>query len=87
MIEGCRIFWPRYPTTDIKSGACRVRSLEVEINIKPERMAFLKFIIEGFGHLALPVTLSAKEGKIKLLLSPHEKDRWEAIQKDLQGLF
>ena len=63
------------------------RSLEVEINIKPERMAFLKFIIEGFGHLALPVTLSAKEGKMKLLLSPHEKDRWEAIQKDLQGLF
>jgi len=62
-----------------------MESLEVVISIRPERMAFLKFIIEGFGHLALPVTLSAKEGKIKLLIAPQEKYRWEEIWKDLQS--
>ncbi|OAQ20180.1 DUF4911 domain-containing protein [Thermosulfurimonas dismutans] len=62
-----------------------MESLEVVISIRPERMAFLKFIIEGFGHLALPVTLSAKEGKIKLLISPQEKDRWEEIWEDFQS--
>jgi len=62
-----------------------VKSHEVYIRIRPEKMAFLKFIIEGLGHLALPVTLSVKEGQIKLLISPQEKSRWEAIWKDLQA--
>ena len=56
----------------------------MELEIAPSRLAFLRFVLEGFGHLALPVTLSGEEGRVKLLLSPGEEERWEKIFRDLE---
>lgn len=61
-----------------------MRSVEVEFTVAPSRLAFLRFVLEGFGHMALPVTLSGKQGRVKLLVSPGEEDRWEKIFRDLE---
>ncbi|QJA06702.1 DUF4911 domain-containing protein [Thermosulfurimonas marina] len=58
-------------------------SRRIRVRVRPERLAFLKYVLEGCGHLALPVTLSGKEGLVELLVSPGEEGRWKALWEDL----
>ena len=59
------------------------RSVRTRIRVRPGRLAFLRYVLEGCGHLALPVTLSGEEGLVELLISPGEVRRWEALWEDL----
>jgi len=60
-----------------------LESSRVKIRVHTRRLAFLRYVLEGCGHLALPVTLAPQEGLVELLLSPGEEPRWEALWEDL----
>ncbi len=45
-------------------------TLRVEIN--PSQIAYLKFLLEGYDHLALPVVVDGKKAEIKMLIPPSE---------------
>ncbi len=60
-----------------------MQSTVMEIKIPPRSLAFLRFVLEGFGHLALPVTLSGREGRVRFLISPGEEERFQRLLEDL----
>ncbi|MBX6422408.1 DUF4911 domain-containing protein [Thermosulfurimonas sp. F29] len=60
-----------------------MESAKVELRVNPRRLSFLRFLLEGFGHLALPVTLSGREGRVLLLVHPDEEERLRGILRDL----
>ena len=50
-------------------GAPRLpRSLDVFLRIRPERISWLRFLLEGYDGLAVLTTLSAAEGLVRLRL-------------------
>lgn len=50
-------------------GAPRLpRSLEVFLRIRPERISWLRFLLEGYDGLAVLTTLSAADGVVQLRL-------------------
>ena len=44
------------------------RSLEVFLCIRPERISWLRFLLEGYDGLAVLTTLSAADGVVRLRL-------------------
>ena len=61
------------------------RLAEFDTRIAPERIHFLKFILEGYDGLALLSTLNEKEGLVRLLFAPETRQEVEALLADLAG--
>ncbi len=62
-----------------------MESIKVRLKIPPVRMAFLKFVLEAWDHLALMKTLSTREGEVLILIPPGREEEWEALWKDLKA--
>jgi hypothetical protein len=52
----------------------------MQLAIDPERIYFLKFILEGYDGLAIQSTIDAKSGIVEILYPPE-------MEKDLQLLL
>lgn len=44
-----------------------MRSASLYLNINPARIALLRFLLEGYDGLAMPSTLDAQRGLVRLL--------------------
>lgn len=44
-----------------------MESTRVELVMRPDRIAWLKFLLESYEGVALPMTLDAKSGRVALL--------------------
>jgi len=49
-----------------------LRSKTLRVQITPSQIVYLKFLLEGYDHLALPVVVDGKKAEIKLLIHPTE---------------
>jgi hypothetical protein len=49
-----------------------LRSKTLRVQISPSQLVYLKFLLEGYDHLALPVVVDGKKVEIKLLIYPTE---------------
>jgi hypothetical protein len=47
-----------------------MRCTELVIRVRPEKIHFLKFILEGYDGLAVQSTIDPALGKIRLLCAP-----------------
>jgi len=56
------------------------RCSAIELRISPDRIHFLKFILEGYDGLAILSTLDARQGLVRIVYPP-------GMQKDLAGLL
>lgn len=64
--------------SDFLSGNTMFCDLYIRIN--PKKIAFLKFIIEGYDGLALITTINRHDGLIKLLVSTSRHDElWKLL--------
>jgi hypothetical protein len=59
-----------------------MKSKKLRAEISPERIAFLKFILDGYDHLALLTVKDPKAGIVELSFFPSEK---EEVLKILKG--
>ncbi len=57
------------------------------IKILPSKISFLRFILEGYDHLAILTVIESKEGLAKLNFFKNEKELIMEILKDLKSLF
>lgn len=51
-----------------------MQSQVLKLKIPREKIAYLKFILEGYSHLALLTVENPKEGLVSLYFFPSEKD-------------
>ncbi len=47
------------------------------VKVKSQDMAMFRFLLEAYDNLAMFTTLEPKTTLVKILYSPHEKDRLE----------
>lgn len=59
----------------------RLQTIEARIN--PERIHFLKFILEGYDGLAVLSTLNEHEGRIKLAFPAESRLEVRTLLRDL----
>jgi hypothetical protein len=45
-----------------------LRSKTLRVQTPPSQIVYLKFLLEGYDHLALPVVVDGKKAEIKLLI-------------------
>ncbi|MFN3406888.1 MAG: DUF4911 domain-containing protein [Caldimicrobium sp.] len=57
------------------------------ISIHPSFIAFLKFLFEGYDHLALLSVLDRKKGLIQIIYYPTEEEVVENILDDFKNLI
>jgi len=57
-----------------------------EITINPSRIAFLKFILEGYDGLAILSTLDAKQGKVLLRFPEGRRGEVISLLNSIDGI-
>ena len=60
-----------------------MRCGNTEVRIKPERIAFLKFILEGYDGLATVTTLDRKKGLVRLIYSESRTEEFNSLLQEL----
>ncbi len=58
-----------------------------ELSIDPARIAFLRFVLEGYDGLAMLSTLDEKSGRVVLRYCPDVADEVTALLTDLRPLL
>jgi len=62
-------------------------SASLKIHISPSDIVYLKFLLEGYDHLALPVVIDGKKAIIELLTYETEVDTLiRLLQSELLNL-
>ena len=59
-----------------------MRSKIIRAKISPEKIAFLKFVLDGYDHLALLTVKDPKKGIVELSFFPTEKEEVLNILQD-----
>ncbi len=59
-----------------------MKSQKFLIEIPPSRIAFIKFIFEGYGHLALVTVKDPKKALLEIDFYPKEKEEIRKILLD-----
>ncbi len=59
-----------------------MKSEVLRAEVLPERIAFLKFILDGYDHLALLTVKDPKKGIVELSFFPTEKEEVLNILQD-----
>ncbi len=59
-----------------------MRSKIIRAKISPEKIAFLKFVLDGYNHLALLTVKDPKKGIVELSFFPTEKEEVLNILQD-----
>lgn len=59
----------------------------LQITIRPERIHFLKFILEGYDGLAIQSTVDAKTGVVEIRYPPEMKHDLQALLTELKPLI
>jgi hypothetical protein len=57
---------------------------EITLRINPERIYFVKFILEGYDGLAVQSTVDAKQGIIKICYPEEVQTDVELLLKELE---
>lgn len=60
------------------------RLATLDMHIAPDRIHFLKFILEAYDGLALLSTLNEKEGLVRILFPSENRVEVECLLQDLQ---
>lgn len=59
---------------------------DLYIRVNPKRIAFIKFILEGYDGLALVTTLDRRDGLVRLLVPAARHDElWRLLAELTQG--
>ena len=61
--------------------ACR------QISINPERICFLKFILEGYDGLAIQSTVDARTGIVEIRYPPEVENDLQLLLADLEPIL
>ncbi|MCS7278588.1 MAG: DUF4911 domain-containing protein [Thermodesulfobacteriaceae bacterium] len=61
-----------------------MQSQVLKIKIPPEKIAYLKFILEGYSHLVVLTVENPKEGIVSLQFFPSEETLIRKILKNWQ---
>lgn len=61
-----------------------MRSSFFLIKLNPQKLAYLKFILEGYDHLAILSVLDPKRGLAKIQFFENEKSLVKEILEDLK---
>jgi hypothetical protein len=59
-----------------------LRSRTLRVQVPPSQIVYLKFLLEGYDHLALPVVVDGKKAEIKLLIHPTELKIFVSLIKE-----
>ncbi len=62
-----------------------VQSKVLKIKIQPEKIAYLRFILEGYSHLAVVTVEDSKKGIVSLHFFPSEEFLIMEILENLQN--
>lgn len=62
-----------------------MRSSFLIVKLNPKKLAYLKFILEGYDHLAILTVLDAKEGLAKIHFFESNKFLIKEILEDLKN--
>lgn len=64
--------------------SCRINNMArcslMQLNISPDRIHYLKFILEGYDSLAILSTVDARQGLVEIRYPPE-------VEKDLADLL
>ena len=76
------------PPHSIFSSLCTLmRSSFLIIRLNPQKLAYLKFILEGYDHLAILSVLDPEKGLSKIHFCEKEKFLIKEILEDLKTEF
>uniref|UniRef100_A0A7C4JQ38 DUF4911 domain-containing protein n=1 Tax=Thermodesulfobacterium geofontis TaxID=1295609 RepID=A0A7C4JQ38_9BACT len=64
-----------------------MRSSFFLIKLNPQKLAYLKFILEGYDHLAILSVLDSKKGLAKIYFFEKEKSLIKEILEDLKNFL
>jgi hypothetical protein len=59
----------------------------LQLAINPERIHFLKFILEGYDGMAIQSTVNAKSGIIEIRYPPEMKDDLQVLLTELEPII
>ena len=59
----------------------------LQITIRPERIHFLKFILEGYDGLAIQSTVDAKSGIVEIRYPPEVENDLQLLLADLEPIL
>jgi hypothetical protein len=62
-------------------------TISLLIQIPPEEIAFLSFILESYEGVAIARTVDPNEGLVELMVSPDYQEDMREILKDLSRQF
>jgi hypothetical protein len=62
-------------------------TISLLIQIPPEEIAFLSFILESYEGVAIARTIDPHEGIVELMVPPHYQEEIREILKDLAQKF
>jgi hypothetical protein len=62
-------------------------TISLIIQIPPQEIAFLSFVLESYEGIVIARTLDPKKGLVELMVSPHLQEELEAILTDLTRQF
>jgi hypothetical protein len=62
-------------------------TISLLIQIPPEEIAFLSFILESYEGVAIARTIDPHEGIVELMVPPHYQEEIREILKDLADKF
>ena len=51
-----------------------LKSSIIKVELNPTQIVYLKFLLEGYDHLALPIVVDGKRAEIKMLVHPSEAE-------------
>jgi len=51
-----------------------LKSSIIKVELNPTQIVYLKFLLEGYDHLALPIVVDGKKAEIKMLVHPSEAE-------------
>uniref|UniRef100_A0A832LWE4 DUF4911 domain-containing protein n=1 Tax=Caldimicrobium thiodismutans TaxID=1653476 RepID=A0A832LWE4_9BACT len=64
-----------------------MRSTQIVFCLNPSKIAFLKFVLEGYDHLANLTVLNPKRALLKISFYPTEEKRIKEILADFEVEF
>ncbi|AEH23659.1 hypothetical protein TOPB45_1581 [Thermodesulfobacterium geofontis OPF15] len=64
-----------------------MRSSFFLVKLNPQKLAYLKFILEGYDHLAILSVLDSKKGLAKIYFFEKEKSLIKEILEDLKDFL
>ncbi len=62
-------------------------TISLVIQIPPEEIAFLSFILESYEGVAIARTIDPHQGIVELMVSPDYQEEMKEILKDLSRQF